>query len=358
MRHTLQTVAFLGIAVVLSVHCYRSLIPSIDMLSYGGNVALNVTPDLEEVHRMVYREMQSPHLLGTDSSDGQALTLRKRATDPYYSALYLPYFSVKPLYVMTLSLLHKAGLGLMDSSRLISTLSYFGMAVLAWYSTGSWLSLVVLILPEFMMLGEATEPDAMSVLFLLVGLFALFLEQEDFGIAPLVASVWIRPDNLILVLVVLSWLLLSGRFKLNVSVPLGLLSVASVVLISHYGYGWKALYFHTFLGGGPEGVAKFAAADYVRALSSGTKTMLHGAVPIYGLMWLAAFSLAWETKVREVLALSAVYSVLRFLVFPSYEPRYYGLFFLSTAICVILVASRDTRLPSQMKRRATAHLEA
>jgi hypothetical protein len=347
MRHTLQTIAYLAIALVLSAHCYRFLIPNIDMLAYGANVALNVTPDLKEVHRMVYREMHSPHLLGTDSSDGQALVLRKRASDPYYSALYLPYFSVKPLYVMALSLVHKEGLGLVDSSRLVSALCYFGIAALAWYSTSSWLSLVVLILPELLMLGEATEPDGMSVLFLLVGLFALFLEQKDFGIAPLVASIWIRPDNLILVLVALSWLLLSGRFKLQMSILLGLLSVASAVLISHYGYGWKALYFHTFLGGGPEAVAKFAASDYARALSSGTSTMLHGAVPIYALMWLAAFSLACESKVREVLALSAVYSALRFLIFPSYEPRYYGLFFLSTAICAILVASRDNRLSSR-----------
>jgi len=299
---------------------------------------------------MVYLEMQSPHLLGTDSSDGQAL---KRASDPYYSALYLPYFSVKPLYVMILSLFHKAGLGLVDSSRLVSALCYFGIAALVWYSTGSWLSLVVLILPEVMMLGEATEPDGMSVLFLLIGLFALFLEQKDFGIAPLVASVWIRPDNLILVLVVLSWLLLSGRFKLSASVFLGLLSVASVVLISHYGYGWKSLYFHTFLGGGPDAVPEFTAADYARALSSGTKMALHSTAPIYALMWLASFSLARENKVREVLALSAVYSILRFLVFPSYEPRYYGLFFVSTAICVILVASRDNRLSSQVGRPAS-----
>jgi hypothetical protein len=122
---------------------------------------------------MVYREPLTPHLRGLDSDGQQVMVLRRRAADPYYSALYLPYFSIKPLYVLTLETAHKLGARVIDASRSVSALSYFGVAVMVWMYTRSWLSLLVMALPETMILGQANEPGGLSCFLVLFGLCSM-----------------------------------------------------------------------------------------------------------------------------------------------------------------------------------------
>jgi uncharacterized membrane protein YedE/YeeE len=38
-----------------------------------------------------------------------------------------------------------------------------------------------------------------------------------------------------------------------------------------------------------------------------------------------------------MLAIFGLYSALRFVVYPSYEARYYGVFFLSTALAAVML---------------------
>src|SRR5215467_507844 len=128
----LASAVYAALALLLAIHCYRTPLYDIDLLSYMGNVALTDTTDLRAVHRAVYSGPLTPHLRGLDANDRQALVLRHRAADPYYSALYLPYFSVKPLYVLALEAAHKSGASLVGSSRIISALFFFGIAVVVW----------------------------------------------------------------------------------------------------------------------------------------------------------------------------------------------------------------------------------
>src|ERR1700686_884430 len=188
-RLIVSTVLYLAVAASISYHCYRNNMFDIDLLGYAGSVALADTHDVVRAHQLVYREPLTPHLRGLDrdakqtNEDGRkAIDLRRRAADPYYAAIFLPYFAIKPLYLLTLEAAHGVGFSVIDSSRNVSVLFYFGIAVMLWTYTRSWLSLLVLVLPETMLLGQANDPDGMSCFVLLLGLWLGFLKRLHMGL--------------------------------------------------------------------------------------------------------------------------------------------------------------------------------
>jgi hypothetical protein len=331
----LRIVIYVGIAALITAHCYRYPMYDVDLLSYAGNVALFGTSDPVQVHRVVYQYPLTSHLRGLDKDDELAQILRRRAADAYYSAAYLPYFSVKPLYVLAMEAAHKLGASVIDASRIVSALFFFGIAIVVWLYTSSLFAVVILVLPEAMILGQSLEPDGMSVFLLLVGLWVLFIKKKEIGILPIVCSVWVRPDNVIACVVILAFLYASRRISRSQTIILLLLALASEALISHYGYGLRALYDHTFLGGDPTGVPHFTGVDYTRALLRGVNELIHSSVPIFSLLWLLAYG-SLKNGIRQILGIAAIYSALRFVVYPSYEPRYYSVFFLITAIAALL----------------------
>jgi len=343
---TLVACVYFLLAVTLAFRCYRHSSFDIDLLGLAGNVALGDTSDPVSAHRIVYKEHLTPHLRGTDSDDPQARILRKRASDAYYSTLYLPYFSIKPLYISVLQLVHKLGANVVDATRIVSAACFFGIAVAVWLYTRSALAAVVLILPEALTLGQANEADGMSVMLLLFGLWAVFLKESNWGVLAVIASVWVRPDNSLLCYAVLVTLYVLGRLKFYECAVLLGLTFGSNILISHFGEGWRALYFHTFLGGEPGQAPRFTAADYLRALARGTTEAMHSSAPAYAILWTICLFGTRDAKLRLVLALVAAASLARFLMFPNYEPRYYGLFFIVTLAAAVLYI-RDAHWSSQ-----------
>lgn len=333
-----STVFYLVVAAGLSLHCYRYSMFDIDLLGYAGSIALAETGDIVKAHHLVYEHPLTAHLRGLDDNGKQALELRRRAADPYYAAQLLPYFAVKPFYIVILEAVHKLGFTVIDSSRAVSTLFYFGIAVMLWMYTRSWLSLLVMVVPEVMLLGQANEPDGMSCFFLLLGLWLVFLKRRDIGLLPLVVAIWVRPENLFLALLVIFVLLLNGRLDVWKAVVLALLCVGSDVLINHYGYSWQDMYHHGFSGEAGSGNS-FALGAYARSAAKGLNDMLHSPVPLFMLLWMVCFPLVGE-EARWVMGTTLVFSAMRFLIFPPYEPRYYPLFFVTTALAAVLAISR------------------
>jgi hypothetical protein len=326
--------------LLLSLHCYRYSRYDVDLLGYAGNVALAQTHDIVKAHRLVYREPLTPHLRGQDDTRSEGLRLR--ASDPYYSALFLPFFSIKPLYLLILELVSKLGFSVVDCSRIVSALAYFGIACMLWVYSRSPLAVLILLLPETMVLGQANEPDGLSTFLILLGLWMLFLRNNDLGLLPLMATIWIRPENVILCLVLVLMLVSYGRLDYNKAAILTCLCLGSSALISHFAYGWKVLYFHTFLSGDPSQIPYFGPADYLRAFAKGLTDLLHTPFILYSVLWAVCYRMV-EVGLQRVMILAVAYSVVRFLMFPSYEARYYGLFFLVTGIAALSVISKKFR---------------
>lgn len=310
----------------------------IDLLGFAGSVALSDTGDIVKAHRLVYDHPLTPHLRGLDDNGKQALDMRRRAADPYYAAQLLPYFAIKPLYILTLQAVHKLGFDVIDCSRAVSSLFYFAIAVVLGLYSRSWLALLVMVLPEVMLLGQANEPDGMSCFFLLFGLWLVFMKRRDLGLLVLILAIWVRPENLLLGLLAILVLLLRGRLEVWKAAVLALLCLGSDALINHYGYPWQDLYHH-LLGGAPGSGNSFPLLIFAHALGKAAIAALHGPALLFALLWLVCFPLV-ETEYRWVMGITMVFSAARFLLFPPYEPRYYPLFFTTTALAAVLAITR------------------
>ena len=329
-RPIVATALFLLIAAGLSIHCYRNSILTIDVLGYAGIVALHDTGNVVQVHNILYSSPLTPHLRGTDEDTAQARDLRRRASDPYLAATHFPYFAIKPLYISTLQLVHYFGFSAIDSVRLVSAVSLFGIACLFWAYTRSWVALVALILPETLLLGQTHDPDGLSCFLLLLGLWMVFVKRIDVGVLPLLIAIWVRPENAFLAAIVIAAMFLQRRLGFAKAAVLLILSFASIWAINHYGYPWEEVYGH-FLGATPGTGDASTFVNYGSSLATSVTNALRSDVPLFVILWTICFPLV-EESMRWILGVTLVFSAVRFLMFPGYEPRYYGLFFTVTAI--------------------------
>ena len=330
-----STVLFLATSAAIARHCYTHSMFDIDVLGYSGSVAFIETGDIEKAHKMVYSGPLTPHLLGQDDDGKQALDMRRRAADPYHAAMLFPYFAIKPLYIITLTAAHKLGFTVIDASRFVSALFYFGILVVLWLYTRSFLSLLAGIMPEIILLGQANEPDSMSTFFVLFGLWLVFMKHRDMGLLVLVLSVWVRPENALVCLLAIAVLVVDGRLDVYKALTLALLCIGSEALINHYGYPWQELYHH-LVGGEPGASSALRFSDYGRSLLKGLHDMLHSSAPLFGLAWVVCFPRV-TAELRRIMGIVLLFTLARFLVFPPYEPRYYGPFFLVSLIALLVV---------------------
>jgi hypothetical protein len=232
----------------------------------------------------------------------------------------------------------------------VSTLFYFGIAIMLWTHTRSWLSLLVLVLPETMLLGQANEPDGMSCFVLLLGLWLVFLKRRDMGLLALVLAIWVRPENVLLCLLVIFVLLIDGRLDLTKAAVLALLCVGSDLLINHFGYPWQDLYHH-LLAGEPGTGNSTALVDYTHSFVKGINDMLHSPALVFVLLWVVCFPLVGK-ELRQIMGITLLFSAGRFILFPPYEPRYYPLFFITTAIAAVLSIRNNSYLQGIAAKRA------
>lgn len=331
-------VVFLAVSAGISAHCYRSSVLGIDVLGYAGIVALNDTGNVVKVHDILYSHPLNAHLRGLDGDTVQARDMRRRAADPYLAAMHFPYFAIKPLYISTLQVVHRFGLSAIDSVRAVSALSLFGIAIMFWIYTRSLLALIPLILPETLLLGQTHDPDGMSCLLLLLGLWLVFVKRVDMGLLPLLVAIWVRPENALLTALVVVAMFVQGRVDWIKAAILVVLSFASVWAINHYGYPWEEMYGH-FLGAAPGTGDASTFVNYWSSLAKSVTNALRSAVPLFVILWMVCFPFV-EESMQWILGVTLVFSAARFLMFPGYEPRYYGLFFTVTAIGAV-VAIRD-----------------
>jgi hypothetical protein len=339
-------VVYLVLTFVLFIHFLRYNNYSTDTVEFVGNVVALHASDPVAIRDRAYQEVTTeapamvvPHILGADLSTEQAAVRRAKHADPYRFAQFLPYFSVTPLYIEALNLVHKAGVGLVRSIAVVSAVSFAGLAALIYWWVlklgGSvWAACLVLLTPEMSTLAQGTGPDGLSVLFLMGGLFSLWYERPSVGVTLLLSSAWVRPENALFGVLALVYLAVKGELRAWMAVILIGIAVITPMVINHFGgYGWKALYSHTFKFTEMDPgifVPTFTASDYLNALRSGVREALHSSLFAYLLLWVVGLRLV--PRMRCPLVLCGIFSAAKFIIYPNFEPRYYGLLYLVTAI--------------------------
>ena len=362
---------YVAVSLLLSIHYFKTPMGAVDSLDFAGCVAALHNSDPVAIHKTAYREVLRdapsivvPHMLGTDENTNTAAVRRDRYANADHFVESLPYFSIKPLYIEFISGLHWLGIRMFPAIVLASVLPAFALTLLmcAWTLRlhGSLLLLCVfLLVPEIRILGYDQGPDALSALVLLGSFIFIFAADRLCpGVTLLLASIWIRPDNAVFVLVILAYLGLRGQIPAWIALVLAAIALASPIVIGHYGgsYGWKALYSHTFkyveMAPG-EFTPTFTVNDYVRALRQGFVNILNGSSVMYVVLGMISYKTVSEMRVPLVIALTA--SAIHFLIYPNFEPRYYALSYALVAIASTVSLSRIAYKPRTANSLVNQH---
>ncbi len=371
----LKALSLIAFALVLSlgaVRAYRYPEYSNDGLSYMANAVAMRGASVEQIHDIVYRAAKAgipapafDHLTGNDTNAPamENESFRDRATNPYHFAEFLPCFAIRPIFTELVYVLHYwFGVGLLSSIVLIPAASYWlmGCVVLAWLSRylatemAVLLSVALMLTPPLWDMPRSTTPDSLSALIVLSAAFLLFEQRKLLpGLILLNASVYVRTDNVILVLLVLAYLSLAeSDLRVSHAVVLSLVAIGSVALINHFAgdYGPKMLYYR--IENTPTAIGEFVPSynihDYLRDLRMGIAGALHGHYIPFLLMGLVGLLRRRSRAIVGLTIITFVYTAAHLVIYPVPETRYFGLFFavmgIATASAVSVNKGREQTL--------------
>ena len=365
--------AFALILTLASLRAYRYPEYSTDGFSYMGNAVAMSGASVQVIHDAVYRDAKAgipepvfKHLTGDDPSEPlpERRSFRERAIDPYRFAEFLPCFAIRPLFNLLVYVLHfKLGVGLLRSIVILPVVSYWLMGWVAWvwmerYVASAWASLVcaslLLLSPPVWELARSTTPDALSSLTVLLALFLLLEKRKMLpGMILLVASIYVRTDNALLVLIVLAFLYVADfGLKLREAAVLGALAVGSVLIINHFAgdYGANVLYYRSFVEppvAVGEIVPHFGIADYLAALKACLSAALHGMYIPFVLMGVVGVLRRAPLPILGVATATAIYTGAHLVIFPNPESRFFGPFFVAMGLALVSTLARSGSSPAR-----------
>ncbi|MBZ5667031.1 MAG: hypothetical protein LAO30_20815 [Acidobacteriia bacterium] len=248
-----------------------------------------------------------------------------------------PLYAIKPLYVKAIEATAFTGLPIQSRINLISALSLFGagIIVLAWTAKPGYSALLMAV-SAIVRIFRVGTPDGLSTLVVLAGLWAISRSKLLPGVLLLLVSVWIRTDNILLVITILGYLIWQKRMTLVDAGVLSALAVGSVVFISHFSgnYGWRVLFQFSFIGGrAPAEIdPHFGVAEYL-AVATGSAETIIPQVAIWALLGIVAWK--WYSPSRGLLMPVWVAVAAHFLLYPSPESRYLVWAFLVTGVIFV-----------------------
>jgi hypothetical protein len=260
------------------------------------------------------------------------------ATNPWHFAEQLPLYSVKPLYILILAAIRRAGPSALKAARLVSLFSYamLGSVLFLWLRryAGTFLAAVgtclVLSTAEFLGTGAETTPDAFFAALAFLGLYLIFAESKLFlglcllGLLPLV-----RSDGLVVVALVLIYLVwkapaFRARHALIILGTEGLVYLILGRLAG--GYSYQKLFYHSFVErqlAPAETTVHLTAGEYLHALYIFVLGTLATPRPIYFLLGLTSLKPhRIASAVRHLAWLGLAFTAIHILAFPLPDSRF------------------------------------
>ena len=239
---------------IAAVAAYGALKPDYnwDMVAYIATALENRITDPVALHAETWAQIDA------GAPENQQFKLKK--SNPYNLHQWenpadfqsqLSMYRVKPGYVGLLRSLEPVT-GLVNGSLLVSVLPAVGFGLLCFWwlwrenaLQGAFLLVPVLMIADYSRMTSAVTPDMLLAAVSLAALYGLLRGRDVLAGVLLFGSVFIRPDNIILIFALLIAAVLFGWRKL----PMAVTFVASMIAISvisklgHHPGWWAHFYF-------------------------------------------------------------------------------------------------------------------
>lgn len=342
-------VLYIGFCAALAVAGFLRSLPTYDRFFYAGTIASFRYSDPITVHRIARAEFDaqpSPFRYETVASDPYYADMHD---NPYHFMQQLGFYRVKPAYIVMGYALWRAGLSILVSLRLISASCFFvvGLALLAW-THDALLSAMLLLTPPVLNLGRMVTADPLSTTVIFLGLFAIARKRDLLGASFLAASVLVRVDNVVLVLIALAWMVWRQRIRFSLGVIFGTLAMAVTVLINRIAnyYGWRVLIQHTFVRPEMEPASHpvlVSFTGYLHALVA-----LRVIPYTFMTIWLLVAAAVWKwlpsgSIFRDLLPPVGICVLVRMAIFPDVDDRFFVWAYLLVGVALIQTAQAPFR---------------
>jgi len=326
-----RTPIFLAFSLALAAVCFlRPIAEDFDRYIYESLVRARSQP-ISQIYEIVKHE--SPRAEASSILDS-----------PGHLGELFPLYAIRPVYVEVIAKIHDVGMPIQRSITLVSAASLFLIAwILAWATRNYLYSALVMSMPGVLEVGRTGGPDALSSLVVISGCFLALREKLFPAILLLLISVWIRTDNVLVVVAVLAWLLWEGKLRAGYVFVLASLAAASVELINFFSgnYGLKALFYFSFIHGRSpaEITPHVTVVDYARVFLQSAQSVGPQLAP-----WLLLGFAAWRlnSPIRKFLIPLSAACVAHYALFPSPEARYFVWAYLITGAVFIRALSRPS----------------
>jgi hypothetical protein len=330
--------------VALTAVAYLRPLPTFDRYLYAGAVASLRYSDQITIHRIARAEFDaqpSPFQFENVLDEPYFADVRN---NPDHFAQQLGLFRVKLGYVATGYVLWRAGLPILVGLRLISACCLFavGLGVLAW-THNAILSPVLLLTPPVLNLGRMVTADPLSTAMVFFALFALDRKRNLLAASLLVGSIVVRSDNIILALILLLWMVWRQHIPLPVGALFATIAVTVCAFVNRIAgiYGWRVLAQHAFVKPEIDPITHpvpISFAGYLHALA-GLKAIPYTFMTV----WILVAGAAWKripegSILRDLLLLAGLYIVIRLVIFPNFDDRFFVWFYLLSGVALIEAA--------------------
>ena len=323
---------------------YLRPLPTFDRYFYAGAVASFRYTDPITIYHIARSEFDS---------QPSPFRFENVVTEPYFADVYnnpyhylqqLGFYRVKLGYVTAGYVLWRVGLPILVGLRLISACSIFivGLTLLAW-THDAVLSSVLLLTPSVLSMGRMVTVDPLSTTVVFLALFSLARNKDLLAVVLLLASIFLRFDNAVLIVILLPWMVWRGRIRLSVGAFFGTVGMAAAVLANHITgyYGWRVLMQHSFIKPEIEPITHpvlISFVGYLHAIAA-LRVMPYTFMTIWILIGVAAWKrLPAGSVFRDLLPLTGLCILVRLAIYPNIEDRYFLWAYLIAGVALIHTA--------------------
>jgi hypothetical protein len=184
----------------------------------------------------------------------------KMAEDAAAFETQLPFFNIKPVYLIMIFIFFKLGTSLTYATLVPSLIAFFFMNLVAYFwckkfslSPAAFAIVLTLICIATIPLATRSNPDGVACLFIMVGSF-FFLEAKNLFLTVLflVLAILTRPESIIFSFILYA-IILAGKWKRKIPVFISAIYILILVLVYFIPLkimsnpGWSTLFYHAFV---------------------------------------------------------------------------------------------------------------
>ncbi len=223
MKNLILVILFISFTTFISIYSIIKADYNWDIIGYIGSVYSLENSDTNSVHQKTYESIKNAltednfKRLTTNNKYREDLTICAKC---FYQTL--PFYKIKPLYILLIYLFHKLNINIVLSPLLISAIFYFLSCIIIYvWLTKIFNNIIFIffiagffnIMPYLLNSASNSTPDSLSGFIVLLALYFLVLKRSLYlFLSLMIISIFTRPDNILFFAILTGILLFNKEF--------------------------------------------------------------------------------------------------------------------------------------------------